>query len=216
MLRGSGLPEGAVALAERQTAGRGRSGRRWVDHAGKAILVSLILRPDRPTGLPQASLAMGLAAAEAIETVTGLAALVKWPNDVIVGDHKVAGVLLEADADAVVCGIGINVNQEARELPSGTKVSAGSLALAASRSFDRAPLLGALLGQLERRYDDWRANGLEAIGPALESRNWLRGRAVECTRGRGVAGMIGEDGRLEVCLDAGSTVAIDSDEVVPL
>lgn len=216
ILRGSEAPEGATVVTEHQTAGRGRAGRSWEDGASRAILVSVLLRPERRGDVAQLALVVGLAVAEAIEAVSGCAAMLKWPNDVIVADAKVAGILLESDGGAVVCGIGVNVDQGAAELPTGTKVPAGSLATATGATHDRARLLGAILEALEGRYDTWRAQGLRPLLPGLTQRNWLRGRAVATGLGDGVAGELTADGHIELLLPDGSKVAIGSAEIVPL
>ena len=124
VLRSSDLPHGAVAVAEHQTAGRGRSGRHW-DDAPSAHSASLGA-PAAPgdDSFAQLSLVAGLAVAAAIEQEAGLPALVKWPND-IAGGREAAGILLEAAEARVVCGIGINVNQEERDLPLLPRLPAG-------------------------------------------------------------------------------------------
>lgn len=213
-LRGTDLPEGAVAVAEHQTAGRGRSGRTWEDAPSRAILVTVLLRPPTGRVLPELSLVAGLACAEAVEAATGLDALVKWPNDVVVADRKVAGLLLELDGGAVLCGIGINVAQRAHELPTTrAELPAGSLQLATGREVDRAALLAALLRTLELRYDAWAEHGIEPLLAELERRNWLRGRAVRVGGARATAGAIAPDGRLAVSLADGSTSLVSSGEV---
>ena len=117
VLRDGDYRHGTVALAEHQTAGRGRSGRSWEDAPAANLLFSLLLEPPAGAPLPQLSLVAGLAVASALEREAMVPALVKWPNDVLIDGGKVAGILLEASGDRVVCGIGINVNQVADELP---------------------------------------------------------------------------------------------------
>ncbi|HEX6723713.1 MAG TPA: biotin--[acetyl-CoA-carboxylase] ligase [Gaiella sp.] len=213
LLRGSDLPEGAVAVTEHQTSGRGREGRPWEDVAGKALLLSLLLRP--PAGAPAEQLALvaGLAVAEAVEESRD-AAGIKWPNDVVLGGRKVAGVLLEASEGVVVCGIGINVAQDDAELPVGTPVPAGSLLGVTGTAPKRADLLAALLEILEHRYDAWCRAGLAPLLDELESRNVLRGRRVEVGYEAGTAGPIAADGRLTLERDDGSTVLVGSGEVL--
>jgi len=213
VLRGTEAPEGATVVAEHQTAGRGRSGRRWEDDASSGVLVSVLLRPERRDDIAQLSLVVGLAVAEAIEVTAGCNVMLKWPNDVIVDDRKVAGILLESDGDAVICGIGVNVNQSPDELPRGTKLPAGSLAIATGTRHDRARLLGAVLSTLEGRYDAWRAEGLAPLLPQLAARNWLRGRRVATGLGAGVAGELTADGRIELVLADATTLAIGSAEI---
>lgn len=213
VLRGSGLPEGAVAVAEHQTAGRGRSGRRWDDRPGAAVLVSVLLRPPLGAPLPQLSLVAGLATADALEALTGIPAGIKWPNDVLLGGRKVAGILLESDADAVACGIGVNVGQTEGELPTDTRVPAASLRTATGIDFDRATVLASLLDVLERHYDTWRHDGLEPLLPALERRNALRGRRVRVGARQGAVGALAPDGSIELALDDGTTQLVASGEL---
>ena len=147
ILRDGDYAHGAVAVAEHQTAGRGRSGRRWDDAPSTALLFSVLLRPPAGAALPQLSLVVGLAVAEAIEHVSGVRALVKWPNDVLVEGGKVAGILLEATGGDVVCGVGINVNQVEHDLPPVTRAPATSLRLAAGRPLDRGIVLTSVLSR---------------------------------------------------------------------
>ena len=213
LLRDGALAHGAVAVAEHQTAGRGRSGRRWDDAPSTALLFSVLLRPTVTAALPQLSLVVGLAVAEAIEDECGINALVKWPNDVLVGGNKVAGILLEAATGGVVCGIGINVNQAEHDLPPVTRTPATSLRLAAGRQFDRGTLLASVLAGLERRYTDWLAGGLEQLSDALERLNALRGHTVRVSGRSGTAGAIAADGRLTIVLGRGDVVLVESGEV---
>jgi len=214
VLRGRDVPEGAVAVTEHQTAGRGREGRPWEDIAGSSLLLSVLLRPPSHAPSHQLALVTGLAVAEAVEETRDLAAI-KWPNDVLIDGHKVAGVLLEASAGAVVCGIGVNVSQDAGELPVGTRAPAGSLRSLGGRVPDRAELLAVLLEILEHRYDTWRRSGLGPLLDELEARNALRGRRVEIGGETGTAGRIASDGRLTLERDDGSTVLMASGEVCP-
>lgn len=214
LLRDPGLPEGAVAVSDHQTAGRGRSGREWDDVAGAALLCSVLLRPPAAPEIAQLSLVCGLAVAEAIEHCTGLATGVKWPNDALLGDRKVAGVLLEAVEGAVICGIGVNVNQAADRLPEHARLPPTSIHAVTGLRHDRTALLVELLAVLEARYAVWQARGLAALLPALEPRNWLKGRALLAGEERGLAGAIAADGRLEVALESGGTTLVGSGEVV--
>ena len=149
-------PEGAVAVAEEQTAGRGRFGRRWLAPPRSSILVSVNLRPPVPTErLPELSLVAGQAAAEAISDVTGLRPDVKFPNDLLVAGRKVAGMLAEARDGRVVLGVGINVNIPGDALPRDVDTPATSLLVESGKHVDRARLLAALLARLEERYEQW-------------------------------------------------------------
>jgi BirA family transcriptional regulator, biotin operon repressor / biotin---[acetyl-CoA-carboxylase] ligase len=149
-------PEGAVAVADEQTAGRGRLGRTWVAAPGTSILCSIVLRPPVTSErLPELSIVAGRACAEAIRSVTGLQPTVKLPNDVLLAGRKVAGVLAEASEGRVVLGIGVNVHQRADELPADAHPPATSLDLETGGTVDRRDLLVALLEELERHYDEW-------------------------------------------------------------
>jgi BirA family transcriptional regulator, biotin operon repressor / biotin---[acetyl-CoA-carboxylase] ligase len=149
-------PEGAVAVTDHQTEGRGRLGRTWTDAAGTSLLLSLVLRPAVPARrLPELTTVAAGACAAAIETVTGLAAAVKAPNDVLVAGRKVAGILGEAAEGRVVLGLGVNVNQAPEQLPPQTRLPATSLRAELGRSVDRAVLLVETLARLEADYDAW-------------------------------------------------------------
>jgi BirA family transcriptional regulator, biotin operon repressor / biotin---[acetyl-CoA-carboxylase] ligase len=152
--------EGAVAVAEEQTEGRGRLGRGWQAQPRSSVLVSVLLEPPvAPSRLPELTLVAGEACAEAIASVTGLSPSIKHPNDVLVDGRKVAGILAEARDGRVVLGVGINVNVDETELPTETSTPAGSLSLAAGREVSRAELLVELLLLLEQRYDAWLRGG---------------------------------------------------------
>ncbi|HUQ22944.1 MAG TPA: biotin--[acetyl-CoA-carboxylase] ligase [Gaiellaceae bacterium] len=206
-------PEGAVAVTEEQTLGRGRMGRRWEAPAGSSILLSVLLRPpaDRPAA--ELTLVAGVATAIAVEQATGLAVQIKWPNDVMLDRRKVAGCLAELKEGAVVLGIGVNVNQTRVELPVETKASAGSLRSLTGRVYERAAIVATLLLELEQRYDAWREHGLDAIYDDLGARDFLRGRRVSVDGVSGVAQMILRDGRLEVSTESGLAV-VESGEVL--
>jgi BirA family biotin operon repressor/biotin-[acetyl-CoA-carboxylase] ligase len=149
-------PEGAVGVAEEQTEGRGRLGRSWQAPAGTSVLVSVLLRPAvEPPRLPELSLVAGGAVAEAIADVTGIDPAIKFPNDVLVGGKKVAGILAESSEGRVVLGIGVNVNQTAEELPRDAQTEPTSLRIEVGDRVDRADLLAAILLRLERSYDRW-------------------------------------------------------------
>lgn len=148
--------EGAVAVADEQTEGRGRLGRSWEARPGTSLLLSLLLEPSVATArLPELTLVAGEACAEAIATVTGLEPTIKHPNDVLVDGRKVAGILAEAREQRVVLGVGVNVNVVAEELPREVERHATSLLVETGGEVDRAALLVELLERLERRYDEW-------------------------------------------------------------
>jgi BirA family biotin operon repressor/biotin-[acetyl-CoA-carboxylase] ligase len=148
--------EGTIAVAEEQSEGRGRLGRPWHAPPRTSVLVSVLLRPNvDPARLPELSLIAGGAVAEAIAEVTGVQPAIKFPNDVLIGGRKVAGILAEASDGRVVLGIGVNANQTEQQLPAETRMPPTSLRLETGEAVDRAQLLAAILAQLERAYDAW-------------------------------------------------------------
>src|ERR671936_1947846 len=145
-------PEGAVAVADEQTEGRGRLGRRWEAPPGTSILCSVQLRPTvAASRFPELTVVGAEACAEAIRTVTGLESTLKEPNDVLLGGRKVAGILGEAGEGRVVLGIGINVNVPEDELPHEVRIPATSILVETGAPVDRVALLVELLAALERR-----------------------------------------------------------------
>ncbi|WP_433347286.1 biotin--[acetyl-CoA-carboxylase] ligase [Micromonospora sp. CA-111912] len=182
----AGEPEGLVVVAERQTAGRGRRGRSWQSPPRAGIATSVLLRPGEAVaerGWPPAPasgygwlpLLAGVALVETVARLAELDAALKWPNDLLVGDAKCAGILAEAvpgpapdRPTAVVLGIGLNVTLGAGELPENpTGLPATSLRLAGATATDRDPLLRALLRSLADWYDRWRSAGGDAQASGL-------------------------------------------------
>lgn len=158
-----GLPEGLVIFAESQRAGRGTSGRRWVSPPRQNLLFSVLLRPaDVPVARwTELTFCAALAVAEAAEQVTGTAARIKWPNDVLLGGRKVAGILLESYQRQwpgyVVVGIGLNVLQREADFDPALRGRAGSLAMAAAggRQFRREQVAAQVLSRLNSLYQHW-------------------------------------------------------------
>jgi BirA family biotin operon repressor/biotin-[acetyl-CoA-carboxylase] ligase len=213
LLVGSGLPEGAVAATDHQTAGRGRLGRRWEAPPATAVLASVLLHPPRERHLPELTMVAALATAEAVEASTELAAQIKWPNDVMLNRRKVAGILAELADGTVVVGIGLNANQTREQLPPRVTTEPASLRVLTGTEYDRAALLGSLLFRFERLYDGWRHGGLDELYGELGARDFLRGRRVSIDGVSGTARMIARDGRLELATPSGS-VAVASGEVL--
>jgi BirA family transcriptional regulator, biotin operon repressor / biotin---[acetyl-CoA-carboxylase] ligase len=161
-----GAPEGIVLAAEEQSAGRGRMGRAWVSPPRAALTFSVLLRPATvpPARRGWLPLLAGVAVAAAVRSVTAVQAQLKWPNDVLVRDAKLGGILAEAAGDAIVVGVGLNVSTEPGELPPPGPGPAGPLAATSLRaegwaSLDRDVLLSAMLGELEHWYLAWRRAG---------------------------------------------------------
>ena len=148
-----GAEEGLVLVAEEQDAGRGRLDRRWSSPARAGLWFSVLLRPEVPQArLSWLSLLAGLATVRAVQRHGGVEARVKWPNDVVVGDRKLAGILAERAAGAVVLGIGLNVSTRTEELPVPT---ATSLIIEGAANTDRDPILRAVLRELAGWYRRW-------------------------------------------------------------
>ena len=149
-------PEGAVAVADEQTEGRGRLGRRWEVAGGTSVLCSVQLLPAADAShFPQLTVVGAEAGADAIRVVTGLEPALKHPNDVLIGGRKVAGVLGESSDGRIVLGTGINVNVPADELPVDVRIPATSLLAELGEPVDRIELLVEFLAALERRYGSW-------------------------------------------------------------
>ncbi len=190
-LAAAGAPEGTVVVAESQSAGRGRLGRRWTSPAGKGLLFSALLRP--PLGMADAHLLTIVAAAaacDAIESLVPVNVRIKWPNDLFIDDRKVGGILLEAageqDAiDWVVIGIGLNVNTEYSELPVALRRTAVSLKVASGQPVDRSELLARLLLALEESYLDAARNGFDGALGRFRERDYLLKRCVSVQTRRG-------------------------------
>lgn len=204
----AGAPHGTLVIADRQTAGRGRMGRRWESPPGVGLWFSLVLRPD----LPLASgflltVAGALAVVEATGRLTGRVATVRWPNDVMIGEQKLAGILAEARGgskrlEAVVLGIGINVNQAETDFPEELAGHATSLAMACGHTFDRALVLAGIVESFEYLYDQvFREGGSQVLAEWRRSTP-LIGHRVSLTladgqvTGRAVA--LAEDGAIVV------------------
>jgi BirA family transcriptional regulator, biotin operon repressor / biotin---[acetyl-CoA-carboxylase] ligase len=153
-----GVREGVVVFAEAQTKGRGRLGRKWISPERKGLWFSVLLRPDlRPQEATQLTVASATALRRAIQSETGLKPEIKWPNDILVGGKKVAGILTELSAELdrvkhVILGIGVDVNLGAGEFPSELRKQATSLKIEAGRVISRPELAAAILRELDADY----------------------------------------------------------------
>ncbi|MFM9372147.1 biotin--[acetyl-CoA-carboxylase] ligase [Streptomyces sp. Da 82-17] len=224
--------EGAILIAEEQTAGRGRLDRTWTAPARSGIFVSVLLKPrevpvERWGWLP---LLAGVATASALSRTAGVDTALKWPNDILVTvdgeERKAGGILAEragaGDAAGVVLGIGLNVTLGADELPVP---GAGSLALAGAKNTDRDPLVRALLRSLEQWYGDWRAAGGDPAASRLQEA-YAAGCATLGRRVRaelpgdrtltGEATALDADGRLVIATDDGGRETVGAGDVVHL
>lgn len=230
-----GAPEGLVIVAEVQTAGRGRQGRSWISRPGAALMFSVLLRPRE---IPQAArgwvpLLVGVATASALRGAPGrdasgigapaVDARLKWPNDILIGERKLCGILAEQSQDVIVVGVGINLLGGEPDLPVPT---ATSLELHQAGRIDRTELLARILRQIERWYEAWRGSGsgggdADACGLRAE---YLRLSAtvgqrvrVHLPGGRVLAGIatdVDDTGRLLVRVDGGDVHAVSAGDVI--
>jgi BirA family transcriptional regulator, biotin operon repressor / biotin---[acetyl-CoA-carboxylase] ligase len=206
-LAAAGAEHGTVVIAETQSAGRGRMGRRWHSPPGANLYTTIILRPRIALAdVPKLSLVAGVAAAEALETVApGIVAL-KWPNDVWLRGKKAGGMIAEAVSDAdqglkcVLLGIGLNLNLSLADIPEELRGRATSVLIETGRRCDRPSLAAALFSSLDNRYMEFVARGFGAIGDAWERYSALTGKKVTVlsgeTRETGVVRGIDSDGAL--------------------
>jgi BirA family biotin operon repressor/biotin-[acetyl-CoA-carboxylase] ligase len=215
-----GAAPGLVVVAERQTAGRGRFGRRWESASHRGLWFSLLLRPELPLAQwSRLTTWCAVAVAACLERACDLRAEIKWPNDVFIGGRKVAGTLIESGVDPsgrpfAVAGIGINVNQRADEFPPELAHKAGSLHSLTERVFDRTDLAVAILGDLNAR--DLSTTFPELVAEAA-GRSLLLGRCVQVHAGttsiEGIAERLDEEGRLVLRLEDGSLRTLNAGEV---
>jgi BirA family transcriptional regulator, biotin operon repressor / biotin---[acetyl-CoA-carboxylase] ligase len=206
--------EGLVAVADQQTAGRGRRGRDWVAPPESSLLVSVLLRPSlAPERAQLVAMASGVAMADAVERVAGFTPALKWPNDLVVGDRKLAGILAESDGGAVVVGIGVNVNWD--EFPADLAETATACSLEAGHDVDRRELLTGFLDELGARYPR-----LQHVQGEYQGRLATLGRRVRVERAAGdIVGRavgVGDSGELIVDDEAGGVTAVHVGDVVHL
>ncbi|MGY8654353.1 MAG: biotin--[acetyl-CoA-carboxylase] ligase [Verrucomicrobiia bacterium] len=198
-----GVAEGAVVFAESQTRGRGRLGRKWMSPPDKGLWFSILLRPNcAPQAVTQLTIAVSVSLVRAIQSETGIRADIKWPNDILIGGKKVAGILTELSAEVdtvkhVVIGIGMDVNLAADEFPPELREIATSLAITKGGPIDRPALAAAILKELDADYARIKAGQFKAV-----SEEWVK----RCsTLGQNVAILTGSDRRF------GRAESIDAD-----
>lgn len=211
----AGASHGTVVIADRQEAGRGREGRAWASPLG-GLYMSAVMRPPLPLAdVPPMTLAIGIAVCDAARAF-GARAVLKWPNDVLVGDKKLAGILVETQSqggklDSVIVGVGVNLEI----VPSAVADRATALAVAAP-GIDRESFISQLFVQLERWVDRYVACGVESIVPAWQERmaHGLSARAViDGTPFIGELAGIDPDGALLLRDDTGTMHRVRSGDV---
>ena len=210
----AGAADGLIVLAQHQTAGRGRRGAAWFSPAGESLAFSILVRPEEPKALwPRLALAAGLAVAEAVETF-GPQAGIKWPNDVWIGQRKVAGILVEAGSDFAVVGIGLNVNTTG--FPPEVSEIATSLRIETSRMLSRAEVLGAIIRKFAVRRQQIGRDFSDLIS-AVRQRCVLTGNRVTLTSASGpqvgIVEGIADGGELMFRSGQGLELLIQADEV---
>jgi len=210
-----GCGEGVVAVADVQSAGRGRHGRTWTAAPGAALLVSVLLRPELPPErLHLVTLATGVAAAEAVQEVAGFDARLKWPNDLMVDDRKLAGILAEADgAGAIVVGMGLNLRSDA--FPPEIAGIATALDRHAAHRVDGDDVLVAWLCRL-----NYWLGALDDVVAAAANRSATIGRDVRVELARdtfaGVATRMTPEGYLVVTRADGTEHTVTAGDVIHL
>ncbi|MFI5045829.1 MAG: biotin--[acetyl-CoA-carboxylase] ligase [Acidimicrobiia bacterium] len=210
----SGAEPGLVVVADHQTAGRGRLDRRWHAPPGSSLLVSVLLPAiTGAEGAHRAVVAVAVSLAEAVGDVAGVDVGLKWPNDLVVGDRKLAGVLAELDGDTVVVGAGCNVNWD--HFPPELADTATACNLEAGHPVDRDALLDALLSRLDEHLDS-----PDVLLDAYRARLVTLGRRVRVERVdgalEGTASEVTDDGALVVRDDVGAAHAVVAGDVVHL
>lgn len=212
--------EGFVAVTDHQTDGRGRRGRTWSDEPGESLMFSLLLRPDAPTeALASLALVVGIGLAEALP----VPARIRWPNDIVIGGAKLAGILMELETPAaggryVIVGIGINANTPPGRLPPTDRLPATSLLVVTGERHDRLALLHDVVERIETAYREWAQQGFGALRDRFRALDDLAGRGVVLQLGNGTltgtAAGIDDAGRLLLTLPDGSERRLDAGEVV--
>ena len=215
-----GAPEGTLALAEFQSAGRGRLGRSWEVPEGTSVMMSILLRPKfEPQYAPTLTLVMGMAVAKAVKKL-GFDVSIKWPNDVVVSHKKICGILTEMGVrdgkiDYAVIGVGINVN--IREFPEEMADKATSLYLESGREFDRSQIPGLVMEAFEKYYEKFAAtcdlSGLKEEYESILANYNQPVRVLAKEPYEGVARGITDGGELLVEKTDGTIVAVSAGEV---
>jgi BirA family biotin operon repressor/biotin-[acetyl-CoA-carboxylase] ligase len=218
-----GVREGVVVFAESQTRGRGRLGRKWVSPARKGLWFSILLRPNlRPQETTQLTVASATALRRAIVSQTKLQPEIKWPNDILIGGKKVAGILTEMSAELdrvrhVIPGIGIDVNQDVSEFPAELRKIATSLKIEAREAIDRPALATAVLEELDKDYSRVCARKFSEIAEEWVEHCGTIGREVTVQIGdrkiRGCAETLDDDGSLVLRTEHGRLQRITGGDV---
>jgi BirA family biotin operon repressor/biotin-[acetyl-CoA-carboxylase] ligase len=222
----SGAAEGEIVIAESQTQGRGRLGRRWESPPLSNLYLSIVLRPGLPPKhAPQITLAAAVALVETVGSFLPRPPVIKWPNDILIDGKKLAGILTEAACDTecvqyVILGIGLNLNYRAETMPETLRQRATSMADMAGENLSRETVLVRLIHDLDRCYGELEESGFAALRPRWEAHFGLRGRRVRVDLGDqtiiGRAQGIDHEGALIVETDDEQRRSIIAGDVIPL
>lgn len=221
-LAASGAPQGCTVIADSQTGGKGRLGRQWLSPPGVNLYTSIILRPQiAPVLSPPLTLVFAVAVAETISKITGKTPSVKWPNDILIGTKKVAGILTEISADIdrishVVCGIGVNINL-APEGETGKGLNAVSVSEMSGAPVSRALFARALYSSVEKWYKVFLKGGFASVAGAWRGYFNAEGKSVSIeAHGRTIKGIcmgIDEAGALLIRKSSGEVMAVTSGDM---
>jgi BirA family biotin operon repressor/biotin-[acetyl-CoA-carboxylase] ligase len=221
----NGAREGEIVIAEAQTQGRGRLGRRWQSPPFANLYLSLILRPKlEPVHAPQITLMAAVALAETVDCFIRQSSTIKWPNDILVDGKKLAGILTEAACDSerlhyVILGIGVNLNYRLAAMPDEIRTGATSVAELTGKSVSRESFLRRLIHDLDRCYGELEEAGFGSLAPRWEAHFGLRGQRVRVELFdqivTGWARGIDRDGALLVQDDQGRTQRVIAGDVIP-
>ncbi|MFE4710111.1 MULTISPECIES: biotin--[acetyl-CoA-carboxylase] ligase [unclassified Paenibacillus] len=220
----NGAPEGTTVIAEEQTGGRGRQGKKWHSPFGKGIWMSVVLRPSLPLlSTPQLTLMAGVAVCRAIRRVSGVDVGIKWPNDLLAGDRKICGILLESscyenELAYCIAGIGISVNLAEEDYPDFLNGVGTSLLIErGGASVDRSVLAGAVLTELDSLYAFYLEHGFSPVARLWEAMSVTLGRQVarNTPQGRmeGLATGLDDNGGLLLMDRSGQIHSVSSGEI---
>ena len=221
-----GAREGGLVIAESQTGGRGRRGKRWVSPANVNLYFSVVLRPKlAPARAPLITLMAAVALAETLQWFLPVPPVIKWPNDILVDGRKLAGILTEASCgteqvDFVILGIGVNVNYSLDLMPEEIRQGATSISIVRQKTISREDFLRRLIQHLDRCYGEIEENGFAPLAPRWEAYFGLRGQRVRIELLDevmvGTAKGIDEDGALLLEDDHRELQRVIAGDVVPV
>lgn len=220
-----GSIEGTLVVADRQTRGKGRRGRSWISPKGEGLWFSFILRPDiLPQDAPRATLVSAVAVTRALRDLTNLEIKIKWPNDLLIEEKKIVGILTEMNAELdrinyLVVGIGINVNLDIASLPDEIREIATSLSFHLGHKVSRVEVLQRCLSEIEKYYNTWKSEGFEVILSEWKELThtlgrWVRVNIINDDVVEGWAEDIENDGSLRLRLADGTIYRVIAGDVL--